>query len=139
MNIALASVLAMMVAVSGTAPFRSNGWPQGTIRNPHRLRAVQVLDQRLPGALPRVRFEWDQVPGAVQYVLAGRWTTPPAWTMRSREYRVMPNGATRWTHEQVWFEVALPPGTHSWRVTAVFGPDDAGDFQNPAQISFELR
>jgi hypothetical protein len=139
MNVVMASVLASVVALSGAAPSRFSGWSQGTIRNPQRLRAVQVLDQRASGALPRVRFEWDQVPGATQYVLAGQWTTPTAWTVRSREYRVTPRSATAWRGEQVWFEVALPTGAHSWRVTAIFGPNDRGDFLHPAQLSFELR
>jgi hypothetical protein len=139
MNIPMAFGLAAIVAFSGAVPSRSTGWSQGSIRNPQRLRAVQVLDQRASGAMPRVRFEWDPVRGATRYVLAGQWTTPTSWAVRSREYQVTRRSATGWRSERVWFEVSLPVGAHSWRVTALFGPNDIGDFQNPAQLSFELR
>jgi hypothetical protein len=39
----------------------------------------------------------------------------------------------------VSFEVSLPVGAHSWRVVAIVGPNDAGDFAHPAQLSFALR
>ena len=144
MSISFALLLATTCAVSGGAQTRSaaDGMPvarPAVMRNPPRLSAVQLLDQQALGVAPRVRFQWDQVPGAVTYVLVGQWTTPTSWTVRSREYRVTPRSATRWKREQVWFEVSLPVGAHSWRVIAIFGPNDAGDFEHPAQLSFELR
>lgn len=143
MNIVQAFVLATICALSARAPFHSVAGRepanQQTMRNPQRLRAVQLLDQRAPGTAPRVRFEWDQVRGAMQYVLTGQWTTQTSWAVRSREYRVTRRSATGWRSERVWFEVSLPVGAHSWRVIAIFGPNDAGDFANPAQLSFQLR
>ena len=144
MSIAFAFLLAAICAVSGGAQTRSVAGGMrvampAVVRNPPRLGAVQLLDQQALGVAPRVRFQWDQVPGAVAYVLVGQWTTPTSWTVRSREYRVTPRSATRWKREQVSFEVSLPLGAHSWRVIAIFGPNDAGDFEHPAQLSFELR
>ena len=145
MNIPFAALLAVICAVSsGGAQTRSaaDGMPVAMLavmRNPARLSAVQLLDQQALGVAPRVRFQWDQVPGAVAYVLVGQWTTPTTWTVQSREYRVTSRSATRWKGEQVWFDVSLPVGAHSWRVIAIFGPNDAGDFEHPAQLSFELR
>jgi hypothetical protein len=138
-NIVYALGLATICSLRG-APWHSDaGKTQGAIRNPQQLRAVQLLDQRAPDAARRVRFEWDQVPGALQYVLSGQWTTPTSWTLRSREYRVSPRSATRWKREQVWFEIPLPVGAHSWRVIAIFGPNDVGDFARPTQLSFDVR
>jgi hypothetical protein len=136
--------LATISVMSGRAPSPSvivggRAVREAALRNPQRLRAFQLLEQQALGVAPRVRFQWDQVPGVVAYVLKGQWTTPTSWTLRSREYRVTPRTATTWTREDVLFDVSLPVGAHSWRVTAVFAPNDAGDFQNPAQISFELR
>jgi len=144
MNIAHVLALATIWSVSDGAPtrpaaVREPAATQEAMRNPQRLRAVQLLDQRAPGVAPRVRFEWDQVRGAMEYVLAGQWTTPTSWAVRSREYRVTRRSATGWRSERVWFEVSLPVGAHSWRVIAIFGPNDAGDFEHPAQVSFELR
>jgi hypothetical protein len=143
MSIRFALMLATICAVSD-AQLRSalNRVPaaaQAAIRNPQRLRAVQLLDQQALGVAPRVRFQWDQVPGAVAYVLMGQWTTPTSWIVRSHEYRVTRRTATRWKDERVCFEASLPVGAHSWRVVAIFGPNDAGDFEHPAQLSFELR
>ena len=144
MIIRVALLLAAIGALNGGAQSRPaiEGKPaarQATMRNPQRLRAVQLLDQQAVGVAPRVCFQWDQVPGAVEYVLVGRWTTSTSWAMRSREYRVNPRSATRWASGHVSFELSLPVGSHSWRVIAVFGPNDAGDFEHPAQLSFELR
>ena len=144
MSISFAVLLATTCAVSGGAQPRSAADEMpvampAVMRNPPRLSAVQLLDQQALGVAPRVRFQWDQVPGAVAYVLVGQWTTPTSWAVRSREYRVTPRSATTWKREQVWFEVSLPVGAHSWRVIAIFGPNDAGDFEHPAQLSFELR
>ncbi len=115
------------------------GSSQEVVRNPRQLRAVQLLAQRPPGIAPRVRFEWDQVPGAREYLLGGQWANPPSWTMQSREYRVTPQTATRWDAKQVQFDVSLPEGSHSWKVVALFGRDDRGDFANPTPFSFDVR
>jgi hypothetical protein len=144
MSIRFGLLLAWICAVSGDAQSQRvvEGKPATTLvaqRNPQRLRAVQLLDQRALGVAPRVRFQWDHVPGAVAYVLMGQWTTPTSWTVRSREYQVTRLSATRWTGGNVSFEVSLPVGTHSWRVVAIVGPNDDGDFAHPAQLSFALR
>ena len=113
---------------------------QEVMRNPHRLAAVQLLAERRPGVAPRVRFEWDQVSGAHEYLLTGRWTNPPSWTVQTGEYRVTPRIATSWDARHVQFDVSLPEGHHSWRVVALFGQrGDAGDFANPTLVSFEIR
>lgn len=112
---------------------------QPVVRNPRRLQAVELLSQHQPGVLPRVRFEWDQVPGAREYLLEGRWTTPPSWTLRTGRYRVTQQIATSWDAQRVRFDVSLPEGHHSWIVVALFGAAGAGDFENPAAFSFELR
>ena len=110
-----------------------------TRRNPTALRATQLLDLHRPGVAPRVRFEWDQVPGSPEYVLIGRWTDRQSWTLRSHEYRVTARSATRWGEERVAFDVSLPEGNHSWQLIAVFGPNDDGDFAHPAHVSFDIR
>jgi len=108
-------------------------------RNPSTLRASQLLDRRVPGTLPRVRFEWDQVRGATQYLLSGRWTTTPSWAVQSREYRVTASVATSWEVGHVSFDVSLPEGSHSWRLVALFSPRDIGDFERPTTVSFDVR
>jgi hypothetical protein len=108
-------------------------------RNPSTLRASQLLERRPPGTLPRVRFEWDQVRGATQYLLSGQWTTPPSWTVQSREHRVTASVATSWGASHVSFDVSLPEGSHSWRLVALFGPRDIGDFEHPTTASFDVR
>ena len=112
---------------------------QTVIRNPRQLRAMQLLTQRQSGVLPRVRFEWDAVAGAHGYLLSGRWANPLSWTLASGEYRVTRQVATRWDAQRVQFDVSLPEGHHSWRVVALFGTDDVGDFARPTTYSFELR
>jgi hypothetical protein len=144
MSVRFALLIALLSAASSGAQSRSAVDERlaagvASMRNPQRLRAVQLLDQQALGVAPRVRFQWDQVPGAVAYVLMGQWTTPTSWTVRSHEYRVTQRSATRWKSDQVCFEASLPVGAHSWRVVAIFGPNDAGDFEHPAQLSFELR
>lgn len=108
-------------------------------RNPKHLEAVQLLEQRTSSNAVRVRFEWDQVPGATQYVLTGKWTTPPSWTVRTTEFRVMPKDAKRWDDETVLFDVVLPAGNHSWQVVAVFRSITSGDFGHPTLKSFEIK
>lgn len=112
---------------------------QPDIRNPRQLRAVQLLSQRQSGVPPRVRFEWDAVAGAREYVLRGRWSEPPSWTLETREYRITPQVATRWEARRVQFDLSLPEGHHSWTIVALFGPGEIGDFANPTSFSFELR
>lgn len=129
-RLAVALVLAASVLVPPQQP---------VIRNPHHLRAVELLAQRRPGVPPRVRFEWDQVTGAREYALTGRWTKPPSWTMQTNDYRVTAQTATSWDAERVQFDVTLPEGHHSWKVVALFGAGGVGDFANPTPFSFELR
>src|SRR5689334_7606435 len=107
--------------------------------NPRQLRALQVLDRRRPGEAPRIRFEWDAVPGARRYSLAGRWTSPPSWAIQSEQHRVTPQNATAWEPHRVAFELSLPEGTHSWSVVALFGADEHGDFVHPTSATFDLR
>lgn len=110
-----------------------------TIRNPRALRATELLGRNDTGTSPRIRFEWEQVGKASAYLLAGRWTDGQSWAVRSKEYRVTARNATSWEVNSVTFDVSLPPGDHSWQVTALFEPDDTGDFEHPARISFDLR
>lgn len=110
-----------------------------TRRNPSTFRATQLLGLRQPGVAPRVRFEWEQVPGAPEYVLTGRWTDAQSWALRSQEYRVTARTATRWEGGRVTFDVSVPEGNHSWKLVAVFGLHDAGDFANAAHVSFDVR
>jgi hypothetical protein len=110
-----------------------------TIRNPRALSATELLGRNVTGTSPRIRFEWDQVGNASAYLLAGRWTDGQSWAVRSQEYRVTARNATSWEIPRVTFEVSLPRGDHSWQVTALFEPDDTGDFEHPARVSFDLR
>ena len=107
--------------------------------NPRQLRALQVLDRRRPGVTPRIRFEWDAVPGVRRYSLTGRWTSPPSWAIQSEQYRVTQENATTWETRRVAFELPLPEGTHSWSVVALFGADEHGDFAHPTSASFDVR
>jgi len=108
-------------------------------RNPKTFRATQLLDVRRPGVAPRIRFEWEQVPGSQEYVLTGRWTNAQSWELRSHEYRITARSATRWENGRVTFDISLPEGNHSWKLVAVFGPNDAGDYAHPAHVSFDIR
>lgn len=108
-------------------------------RNPRHLDAVQLLEQRASNNALRVRFEWDRVPGATQYVLSGRWTSPPSWAVHTGEFRVTPASAKQWDDEKVLFDVTLPAGNHSWEVVAVFRSASSGDFEHPTIKSFEIK
>ncbi len=108
-------------------------------RNPSALHATQLLVPRVPGAPPRVRFQWAQVPGAPAYLLTGSWLDMQSWALRSREYRVTPKTATRWEETRVTFDVSLREGTHSWKLVALFGPRDDGNYASPTHVSFDLR
>ena len=109
----------------------------GVPRNPAFLRATQILGRREPGEAPRVRFQWERVPGATEYLLRGSWTDK-GWALRSTEYRVTSESATTWGAETVTFEVSLLAGEHSWAVVALTGDPTAGDFAAPARLSFRL-
>lgn len=108
-------------------------------RNPSVFHAAQLLEVRRPGVVPRVRFSWQHVPGSEAYVLTGRWTDARSWVLRSQEYRVTGRNATRWEKGVVTFDVSLEEGSYSWQLVAVFGPDEAGDYANPARVSFDVR
>ncbi|HEY2162674.1 MAG TPA: hypothetical protein VGH04_01730 [Gemmatimonadaceae bacterium] len=117
------------------------GAQQPVVRNPRELKAVEILAQRRPGVPPRVRFEWDQVAGAHEYLLRGHWTTPTSWSVRASDYHVTPKTATTWggAGQNVEFDVTLPEGHHSWTVVALFGTSGVGDFASPTAVTFELR
>jgi hypothetical protein len=117
------------------------GAQQPVVRNPRELKAVEILAQRRPGVPPRVRFEWDQVAGAREYLLRGHWTTPTSWSVQTTDYHVTPKTATTWggAGRHVEFDVTLPEGHHSWTVVALFGSASAGDYGSPTAVSFELR
>ena len=110
-----------------------------TDRNPSYLRAAELLRRTDGGDAPRVRFEWEQVPGARRYVLGGRWTDGQSWAVRSVEYGVTASNATSWERDRVTFDVSLTPGAHSWTIVALFGPEERGDFASPAHLSFTIR
>lgn len=129
----------------------SSGAQQSTShRNPRELRASEQLERHAPGTPTHVRFEWDQVSGARAYVLSGRWTSPPSWAVQRREYRVTVRNAAAWTARNVAFEAALPEGSHSWGLVALFGGatrrDTAGggsaalfgDYANPTTLTFDV-
>ena len=135
--IAIASVSIAASVANGQAVNGSRA--ETRERNPQRLDAVQLLEQRTSSNALRVRFEWDNVPGATQYVLMGKWTTPPSWTVRASEFRVTPQLAKQWDDEKVLFEVLLPAGNHSWQVVAVFRSITSSDFGHPTLKSFEIK
>lgn len=112
---------------------------RSSVRNPPFLRASEILGRGTPGEQPRIRFEWEQVPGCTAYVLAGQWTDNQSWAVRTLEYRVTDRNATSWTVNHVTFDGSLARGSHSWKLIAVFGPDETGDFENPAHVSFNVR
>lgn len=130
----------------------STGAQQSTTRrNPHELRATELLERHAPGTPSHVRFEWDQVSGARAYLLSGRWTSPPSWAVRTRAYRVTARNAAAWTARSVAFETALPEGNHSWGLVALFGGRLVGrdtgagavrlvgDSANPTTLTFDVR
>ena len=106
--------------------------------NPRTFRATQVLERRPQGERARVRFEWDQVSGAREYVLIGRWTQAPSWTIQSREFRVSRRTASSWTPRTVTYDLALPPGNHSWRVMSVLAANRI-DSTTATALSFEVK
>lgn len=86
-----------------------------------------------------MHFEWEPVPGSVEYVLTGRWTDGRSWALHQSEYRVTTRNASSWQPRRVTFDVSLPEGNHSWKLVALFGPNGAADFESPAQLSFDVR
>ncbi len=124
------------VMLGATMPSQSQG---PAVRNPTFLRASELLARRAPGVAPRIRFEWERVPGAREYLLRGQWTDAQSWAVRSSEYRVSERNATSWESERVTFDVSLPEGSHSWTLVAMFGPNELGDFESPAHLSFTVR
>ena len=108
-------------------------------KNPRNLDAVQLLEQQTSISERRVRFEWDNVAGATEYVLSGKWTSPPSWTVHASEFRVTRKLAKEWDDEKVLFDVVLPAGTHSWQVVAVFQSITSGDFGHPTLKAFEIK
>lgn len=111
----------------------------GSVARRHPLQAVQLLEYRPAGAEPRVRFEWDQVRGARAYRLVGHWTSTVSWTVRMREHAVTSLNAASWTPRRVTYETALPAGNHSWRLMAVFGPNDVRVVGDSTPVSFAVR
>jgi hypothetical protein len=141
----LAIVLVLLAAGGGrrrtgdARPMIGDTAQQTRSVNPRHLHALQLLDHRTPGVPPRIRFEWDPVPGARRYVLTGRWTSPPSWAIQSEQERVSPKNAIAWDTHRVAFELSLPEGMHSWSVVALFGADEHGDFTHPATVMFDVR
>ena len=139
--------LLIVVAVVGAAtmPVAMSAQPSNealarpAVHNPRTLRATQLLESRAPGIAARVRFAWDQVAGAHEYVLIGRWTVFPSWTLHARTYHVTRDNATSWNAQRVTFDIALPEGSHSWQVVALFGPKNLGDYARPTTLSFDVR
>jgi hypothetical protein len=134
---ASAAALGSHTPVREPSAAETSSW--GATTNPRQLRAMQLLDRRKAGVPPRVRFEWDPVAGARSYVLTGRWTSPPSWTIQSAEYRVTAQNANAWESHRVAFEIWLPDGTHSWSVVALLSPHEHGDFDHPTSVSFDVR
>ena len=112
---------------------------ESALRNPRKLDAVELLDQRTSNNSIRIRFEWDPVPGATEYILSGKWTSPRAWTLHSEEYRVNKKVALQWNEDKVSFEATLPAGNHSWQLVAVFRSLASGDWEHPTLKSFEIK
>ena len=135
-----AVVIAFLLAsVSAQGDAQAAAHAEAALRNPRKLDAVQLLDQRTPNNSIRVRFEWDPVPGATEYILSGKWTSSRAWTIHSEEYRVNPKVAALWNDDKVSFETSLPPGNHSWQLVAVFRSLASGDWEHPTLKSFEIK
>lgn len=107
-------------------------------RNPERVRASQVLGLG-PAGSPRVRFEWASVGGAHVYLLLGAITDPRTWRVTTTEHRVSAANAAEWSADRVVFETPLNPGMYSWKLVALFQPNDVGDFAAPAVVTFEVR
>jgi len=137
--IVFASVVCVSVTSRAQAPVSQVNEARAASRNPRNLDAMEVLAQRRPGELPRVRFVWDTVEGATEYVLVGRWTTAPAWTVQSIERRVTPKVAAEWGRERIVYELPLSSGSHTWEVVSVFGTIATADFQRPTTKSFDIK
>ena len=118
---------------------RADSRPASDFRNPRQLDAVQVLEQERTSSEYRIRFEWDTVPGATQYLLSGKWTTPPSWTVQSREIRVTRDKTRQWDDEKILFDVSLPAGNHTWELVALFKSAESGDFEHPTRKSFAIK
>ena len=134
-----ALVIASLVAGLATRGGAQAAHPESGVRNPRKLEAVQLLDQRTANNSIRVRFEWDPVPGATEYILSGKWTAARSWTIHSEEYRVNQKAATQWNDDKVSFETSLPAGNHSWQLVAVFRSLASGDWEHPTLKSFEIK
>lgn len=140
-----ALVLGVCLLVFNSLPARSQGGVGAPVatsalpRNPTALNASEVLTRRGPGIAPRVRFQWDAVPGVAEYRLEGAWTEPRTWTFRTLAFRVTQRTAQEWNGQRIVVEVTLPPGAHSWKVVALFGPNAIGDFARPTHVSFDLN
>jgi hypothetical protein len=134
-----ALLIASLVAGLASRGGAQAAHPEPAFRNPRKLDAVQLLDQRTPNNSIRVRFEWDPVPGATEYILSGKWTSARSWTIHSEEYRVNQKAATQWSEEKVAFEASLPAGNHSWQLVAVFRSLASGDWEHPTLKSFEIK
>ena len=122
----------------GGGPSRRGGRCPSDARNPDRVRASQVLGLGLAGS-PRVRFEWASVWGAQSYLLLGAITDPRTWRVTTTEHRVSAANAAEWSADRVVFETPLNPGMYSWKLVALFQPNDVGDFAAPAVVTFEVR
>ena len=109
------------------------------LRAPLAFHAVQVLERDRPGLAPHVQFTWEPVAGAHEYLLIGHWATALSWTIQSREFHVTPRSATTWGPHRVSFDAALPQGSHSWSVAALFDSSDSGALATATPITFDLR
>ncbi len=142
-RVAIVLALAVVASIRAQAPSPQIARPHAVaspaVRNPTFLRALELLTRTTVGVPPRIRFEWEQVPGCTTYLLVGKWTGAQSWAVQSREYRVTAANAASWKPDQVTFDVSLPEGSHSWKVVSIFGPADTGDFTAPTQLSFDLR
>ncbi|MEO8451420.1 MAG: hypothetical protein ABI647_16625 [Gemmatimonadota bacterium] len=107
--------------------------------NPPRVQASQVLGLVGAAGSPRVRFEWESVGGAHAYLLLGAITDKRTWRVTNTEHRVSAVNAAEWSPDRVVYETPLNPGLYSWRVVALFAPNDIGDFAMPAVVTFEVR
>lgn len=122
---------------SATEPSRRSVRCPSEARNPARVRASQVLGFGFGS--PRIRFEWASVAGAHAYLLSGAITDPRTWRVTTTEHRVSAANAEEWSAERVVFETPLNPGMYSWKLVALFQPNDVGDFAAPAVVTFEVR
>ena len=127
--VALATTAVLVLATGASRPDPATG-NEG-------FRATVLLERRPIGAPPRIRFEWTNRTGAIEYLLDGSWTAPSSWAVQSRAFRVTPRNATSWDQRQVTFEVSLPSGSHSWKLRPVRLPNGPG-VGEAAQLGFDL-